>query len=74
MTLVAVEDPIQAEVILTPGAKISTHDPYDEVDETLSLLAEEATVKVFGAPAGELWQASALPLGPAATINGMLAL
>ena len=65
MVLVAVSLVFHDEVMLDPGAKISTHVPKFEKDERASVLVVEPTVIAVATRAGEELQASALLL-PAA--------
>src|SRR5687767_5370953 len=65
MVLVAVSLPIQAEVTLSPGAKMSTQVPQLENQARASVLLVAATVIASGVRAGVLLQASPLSL-PAA--------
>ena len=51
--------PIQAEVMLLPGAKISTQVPQLEKDDRASLLVVDPTVMAAEAEAGEAPHASA---------------
>ena len=51
--LVAELDPIQAEVMFTPGAEISTQLPVLLNDASTSLLSVAPTVIAFGTRAGE---------------------
>ena len=60
----------QAEVMLLPGAKISTQLPQLEKDDRASLLVVDPTVMASEAEAGDRVQASVFSL-PAATTNGM---
>ena len=53
IVFVAVSDVYQAEVMLEPGAKRSTHVPKFENDERASLLVVDPTVTAFAARAGE---------------------
>jgi hypothetical protein len=46
-------DPIQAEVMLEPGANRSTQEPTFEKVESKSLFVDEPTVRADGALAGE---------------------
>ena len=66
MVAVASSVSIPAEVISTPGAKRSTHEPWLLQDAAASASEVAPTVIASGARAGENWQASA-PLFPAAT-------
>ncbi len=66
MVFVAVSLVYQAEVMLDPGAKISTHDPKFENEDLASPFVVEPTVRALAARAGEELQASTL-LFPAAT-------
>ena len=66
MVFVAVGEPIQAPVILTPGALMSTQEPKLEKDALLSAIPVAPTVIALGALAGDLVQASKFSL-PAAT-------
>jgi hypothetical protein len=61
----AVVDVYQADVMLEPGAKRSTHVPKFENDERASVLVVEPTVFAAETRAGEPLQAFALSL-PAA--------
>lgn len=74
MVLTAVEEPIQAEAMFTPGAKASRQRPQDENWAMRSLRSVAPTVKAPWAAEGEPLQASALASLPAATKRGMLAL
>ena len=65
MVLVAEFPPIQAEVMLLPGAKMSTQLPKFEKDERASFWVVEPTVIASGVRAGEPLHALALSL-PAA--------
>ena len=56
--LVAVAEPIQAPVMLTPGALISTHVPKLEKLAFASVKLVAPTVIALGALAGDLVQAS----------------
>ena len=67
MVLVADAEVCQAEVILSPGAKISTIEPILEKLERASVFVEEPTVIACGVLAGENKLASAPLLLPAAT-------
>jgi hypothetical protein len=58
IVLVAVSDPIQAEVIATPGAKMSRHLPTLENVALASDLSVAPTVIASGVRAGETVQAS----------------
>src|SRR5215471_9006587 len=60
MVLVALVLPIQAAVMLTPGANRSTQCPQLENVALRSALSEAATVNALGALAGETLQASLL--------------
>ena len=53
IVLVAVSLVLQADVMLEPGAKISTQVPKFENDDRASELVVEPTVMAFGARAGE---------------------
>ena len=64
----AVDDPIQAEVMLEPGAKMSTHGPKLENDDLASADVVAPTVTASGSPAGDVKQALEFEL-PAATTN-----
>jgi hypothetical protein len=66
IVFVAVSLVRQVEVMLLPGAKMSTQVPKFENDERASLVVVEPTVIAFGARAGETLQAFWLSL-PAAT-------
>src|SRR5689334_15112675 len=66
MVLVAVSLVFQAEVTLTPGAKMSTQVPKLENEARASVFMVAPTVRASGVRAGEVPQASALSL-PAAT-------
>lgn len=66
MVFVAASPVAHADVILEPGAKMSTHVPKFENDERASVMVVEPTVMAFGARAGDCVQASALLL-PAET-------
>src|SRR5215212_5854683 len=68
MVFVAVSLDAQAEVMLEPGATMSTHVPKFEKLERASLLVVEPTVMAAPTRAGEEPHASALLL-PAATAN-----
>ena len=65
IVFVAVSLVFQDEVMLEPGAKISTHVPKLEKDERASVIVVDPTVIALGSRAGEELQASALLL-PAA--------
>lgn len=52
--------PIQVEVILVPGAKISTTDPKLEKFDRVSVISVAPTVITAGARAGEWLRASSL--------------
>src|ERR1044072_1928885 len=65
IVLVAVSLVFQDEVMLDPGAKISTHVPKLEKDERASVLVVEPTVMALPTRAGDEVQASVLLL-PAA--------
>ena len=67
IVFVAVVEPIQAAVILTPGAFISTQLPWFEKDAGVSFSDVAPTVMALGAPAGERVQASVASLPAAAT-------
>ena len=56
--ILALPPPILAEVIPTPGAKMSTHPPKLEKVALVSFLSEAATVMASATPAGETLQAS----------------
>ena len=53
IVFVAPADVYHAEVMLDPGAKMSTHEPQFENEERASLLVVEPTVTAFAARAGE---------------------
>jgi hypothetical protein len=55
--LVAVSLVLQEEVMLEPGAKMSTQVPKLENEERASVLVVEPTVSAFGARAGDTLQA-----------------
>jgi hypothetical protein len=65
IVFVAVSLVFQDEVMLLPGAKMSTQVPKFENDERASVIVVAPTVIAFGTRAGEELQASALLL-PAA--------
>ena len=65
IVFVAVSLVFQDEVMLEPGAKMSTHVPKLEKDERASVIVVDPTVIALGSRAGEELQASALLL-PAA--------
>jgi len=66
MVEVAVLEPVHAAVIRLPGARMSTHLPWLEKLDIVSVCVVEPTVMAAGAPAGLYWQASSESL-PAAT-------
>jgi hypothetical protein len=66
MVFVAVELPIQDEVMAEPGAKMSRQVPVFEKEDLASVMVVEPTVIALAARAGEELQALAL-LFPAAT-------
>ena len=66
IVFVALSPVFHAEVMLDPGAKMSTHGPKLEKDETVSDEVVEPTVIADGVLDGEKLQASAV-LFPAAT-------
>src|SRR5918993_834538 len=66
IVFIAVSLRCQDEVMLEPGAKISTHVPKFENDERASVLVVEPTVIALATRAGEKPQASVLTL-PAPT-------
>jgi hypothetical protein len=53
MVVVAVVEPNHAEVIDTPGANTSTHEPKFEKVARTSVLSDAATVIAAGTRAGE---------------------
>ena len=53
IVLVAVSLVLHADVMLLPGAKMSTHVPKLENEERASLIVVEPTVMALGARAGE---------------------
>src|SRR6185295_12847108 len=65
IVLVAVSLVFHDEVILLPGAKMSTHVPKFENDERASVVVVEPTVIALATRAGDVLQASTLSL-PAA--------
>ena len=67
---VAVSEEFQADLIIDPGAMMSTHEPRFENAENESPLAEAATVIAAGSRAGEDEHASEASF-PAATATGM---
>ena len=68
MVLVAVALPIQSDVMVDPGALMSTHVPQFEYDANASDIVVAPTVMAVGSPEGDELQASAALL-PAATAN-----
>ena len=58
IVLVAVSLVLHADVILLPGAKMSTHVPKFENEERASLIVVEPTVIALAVRAGETLQAS----------------
>jgi len=69
IVFVAVLEPIQADMMLLPGAKVSTQVPKLEKLERASVLVLEPTQMPKGADAGEVLQAFALLLPAATTIT-----
>jgi hypothetical protein len=59
----------RAEIMLTPGAKISTHVPKLEKDALESSLPVAPTVIAFVAEAGDVKQAFAFEFPPATTMT-----
>ena len=57
IVFVAVSLVLQEDVMLEPGAKISTQVPKLENEERASLVVVEPTVSAFGARAGDTLQA-----------------
>ena len=53
MVLMAVVEPIQADVMLEPGAKMSTQVPVFEKVDRASVLVVDPTVMALTARAGE---------------------
>ena len=66
IVFVAVFEPYQSDVMLTPGALMSTQEPKLENDANPSLISVAPTVRAEGSLDGELLHASAVLL-PAAT-------
>jgi len=58
MVVVPVSDELEAEMILDPGAKTSTHIPMLLKEDFVSVVVVEPTVTAFPADDGEYLQAS----------------
>ena len=67
IVFVAIAEPIQAAVMLTPGAWISTQLPEFEKPAGVSFSDVAPTVMALGAPAGDRVHASVYSLPAAAT-------
>ncbi|KAF9322325.1 hypothetical protein BG006_002441 [Podila minutissima] len=71
MILVEEGEPIHDDVMSTPGAKISTHEPYDVNEAVLLFLSDAATANTLAALAGDWSRAYSDVVFPAATMAGM---